>query len=225
MNIAVVQQVQTNMTVAAGAHTLTPITVTAGNLLILQYITAGGTTDFIHPITDDQSNTWVKAPNTEQAPTFGDDGKLAIWYAANIAGGVTTITINTFGVTTNRTDVSVLECSGASTTVPLVPGSGAIIPNTTLPPVGPDLTPDKAGELLVTIILPDSSSATSVNAPWIYTLDPAAGGVFTQLVNPTPGTTHAVMQPTNPQAFASSGAIFQPVGISNKRRSSMFLVF
>lgn len=86
--------------------------VTAGNLLVLG-LTAGSA-DTVSSITDNQSNTWTLA-----ASNTGTDRQTWIYYAKNVNGGSTTVTVTFAASTFPDSCLTIREYSGLDRTSPL----------------------------------------------------------------------------------------------------------
>jgi hypothetical protein len=74
----------------------------------------GDTTSSISSVTDNRGNTYTLAAG----PTTNTGLQQSIYYAKNIAGGSTTVTVK-FNKAASYPDVRILEYSGANTSSPL----------------------------------------------------------------------------------------------------------
>ncbi len=86
---------------------------TAGNLNIV-VVGWGDTTSLVKTVTDSSGNTYSQAGGT----TTGSGLRQAIYYARNIAGGSTTVTV-TFNQAAAYPDLRILEYGGLDTSSPL----------------------------------------------------------------------------------------------------------
>jgi IPT/TIG domain len=111
--------VQSNSVPATLQSSLTTLSATfkvpqtAGNLNIVA-IGWGDTTSLVKIVTDSSGNTYSPAGGT----TTGSGLRQAIYYARNIAGGSTTVTV-TFNQAAAYPDLRILEYSGLDTSNPL----------------------------------------------------------------------------------------------------------
>lgn len=185
---------------------LDPVTVAAGHLLVLT-IAPDASNRTVSSVTDDTGNTWTQVINASASVVNQNSD---IWYTPNSVGGATTITVTLSGV--SNTDIVLMEFSGADLTAPLLTGSGAHINATSSSaPIGPTLTPDAAGELLVSVCEPIDNPLTGVAAPFVIAGAPQAFDTATSAyyIDPPVSATHAAFNPTTSQRYASSGAIFK----------------
>ncbi len=124
-------------------------TATAGNFLVA--IIAGdaenGTGVPASSISDSQGNTWQQA--LYFAPTAGS-ANVRIMYAANIAGGSTTITVHYENTAATLCTTRIREFSGIATTSPLdQTKTNNVTTTTTTPTTGASATTTQADELVI----------------------------------------------------------------------------
>ncbi len=102
-----------------------PVTQTAGdtNIVVVGW---GDTSSTISSVTDNRLNSYALAVG----PTSGTGLRQSIYYAPNIAGGSTTVTV-TFNKAAAYPDVRILEYGGLDTSVPLDKSVGAAGTGTT----------------------------------------------------------------------------------------------
>jgi IPT/TIG domain len=115
----VIAFVQSNSVPATLQSSLTTLSATfkvaqtVGNLNIV-VVGWGDTTSLVKTVTDSSGNTYSQAGGT----TTGSGLRQAIYYARNIAGGSTTVTV-TFNGAAAYPDLRILEYSGLDTSNPL----------------------------------------------------------------------------------------------------------
>lgn len=200
--------------------TLATITPATGNLLVLTLCSS--TAQFITAVTDNTGNTWSEVPNARSHQTQ----YTSLWYAQNIAGGSTTISVTASG--TANMDLTALEYSGVSLSAALLPGSGAHANNGgSTGPTSPSVTPSVANQLIVVVALGEGQNLSSVQSPFTtrgfssYETSSCVG----DYIDPSTSAISATFNPTTPQAWASSAAIFQAPVVSNAAAHSLFLMF
>jgi len=136
--------------------------VTAGNLLV-SIIHVNSNSDVITSISDDKGNTWTRA---SISPDISGGERVYIYYAYNVAAGVTGVTLSVSGGSAYRNNL--IEFSGSSTSDPLdQTGTNSGTPSSN-PSV--TLTGNAANDLLVGGLTTFSSASTE-------------GGSFTQVSN------------------------------------------
>lgn len=110
------QSKETNVTAAAS-----PLTVVmgsnllAGNLVVVRIAQSGAANRVVSTPTDTPLNTYIKASSSG---TYGTDRVSEIWYAKNINGGASTVSVP-WATGTDSKDVLVEEYSGCDPTAPL----------------------------------------------------------------------------------------------------------
>lgn len=118
------------------------ITVTGGNLLFV-FVRLGGS--FVTTTVSDGTNTWAQIAGASKQ-NDADADSIYVYYAKNIAGGSTTVTIGPSSSVTVRGHV--VELSGADTTSP-VDQSALTDSQVGLSASAGPITPTVAGMLLV----------------------------------------------------------------------------
>jgi hypothetical protein len=137
------------------------INATRGNLIIVSWIFGPG--DFVTRITDNKGNTYVSVGPSCDA-TWGA-GVCGIWYAANAAPGVTSITISS-QQNSAYNDANIYDVSGASSS-PL--DTAAISGDQTSDvPLGPSITASTSGGIIISNVGVWSYTLTSVNSPFVF---------------------------------------------------------
>lgn len=208
-----------------GNNAVTAITVsatTAGSLLVVLAEAQQNTSETISTITDGGDTFTLCTGSAITTTQGGLPFRLETWYAKNIAGGATTVTVTYSGAVYSQ--IYVYEFSGASTTAPFVSASTV---DTTAVPVSPNITPTVSGSALLAM---GSGVATSdVSAPFTG-VNPAFQSnrwAFATYLNPPLSATHAIWTPTGSSPYASSIALFNPpvAGASSKKKASTNLVF
>jgi hypothetical protein len=110
--------VQSTFVVPNSSATTVPVTYTgaekAGNLNVV-IVGWTDTTTHIKSVTDNRSNSYQLAVGSTMLTSTGS---LAMYYASNIAGGATTVTV-TFDAAASNPDVRILEYSGIATSNPV----------------------------------------------------------------------------------------------------------
>lgn len=191
----------------ASPISLTPVTVSAGNLLVLD-LAASASVGHPTTVTDDKGDSWVEVPNTfcTQSPQTTD-----LWYAPNAVGGSTTITVTFTTASGNNAEIHLSEISGADTSAPLVSGSGATL-STTASPTTVSLTADASGEILYTMTAGNALALTGVlTANWVgFATNTKTPSITATYINPPLSAQHSDLSPITSQAFCSSGAVFTP---------------
>lgn len=147
--------------VNSNAITLTS-SVTAGNTLILGF--TAGYNNSIASITDNQSNTWTLIANNPNSSTT--DRRSWLYYAQNVAGGSTTITIVFTSGQFADSSTIVREYSGLATTSVLDQfatgnsGTGYVNSHTT----SATATTTQANELVVAFVGSGGSASPAFSA-------------------------------------------------------------
>lgn len=194
----------------------------AGDLIVIQ-VGWDANTVSITSVTDGV-NTYVHASGSDS----GTNGTLRAdtWYAENIAGGNVNPTVNLSGTATHVV-ASAVEYSGAKASGSFQ--TGAFVVNAAGASVGPNLTPNTAGSLLVSNAWTHDFFYTGVSAPWNLEGhdDSVDGYAAADYINPPLSVQSAAFAPSTSGEYASSGAIFLPPasGPSHATKTGMFLVF
>lgn len=188
---------------AINSAIITLSSTASGSLIVVmaEMVTGGG--GVINSIIDNKSNFYAQVPGVQAVDTT-DGIATDIWYSKNSIAGVTTITVNYTGVSSNITTAA--EYSGVNTVSPL--DSGAKLDNQNAPPAGPSIIVS-TGELIVAI-LGGVPGITSVQSPWSDVFVPGGGieGAFADIVTGSSGSFSAVWNPTTSHHFCSSSASF-----------------
>ncbi len=174
------------------------IKATRGNLIIVSWIFGPG--DYVTRITDNKENTYVPVgPNCDA--TWGA-GVCGIWYAANAAPGVTSITIYS-QQNSSYNDANIYDVSGASSS-PLDTAeiSGDQTSNV---PQGPSVTASTSGGIIVSNVGVWSNTLTSINSPFLFDPQDQNNG-WAHATNNTIGT--------YTPSWHISGASYEWAGIS-----------
>lgn len=217
MAIARVQHAEAKTTSSATV----PITISSslnGSLLVVMI--ANDISTLISGVTDNKGNTYVQATGAHGGDSFA---RQDIWYSANSAAAVTTITVTATG-TSAFLYGDMIEYSGVKLTTPLDTANEA---QGTAPPVGPSLVVSTVGSVAVTYCFPHSIALTSVSSPWTLVAIDSGDDAVVEYINPPVSTISAAFIPATAQIFQSTGAVFLPptTGPSGKKKGSMFLVF
>ncbi len=140
-----------------------PIKSTVGNLIVVSYIGAPGTT--LNAVSDSQGNQYMSVG------TSGDGnlgGESFIFYAPNAKPGVTSITLTMVGQ--NQTnDAVVYDISGAASQ-PLDNATSLSFqdePNFG-PFSGPSIRANTSGGIIIANVGIDSNNITGVESPWTF---------------------------------------------------------
>jgi hypothetical protein len=132
----------------------------AGDLLIVG-TTVNNTTDTVSAISDNMGNAYVSA--TQKATFTGNEtGSSDVWYAKNIAAGVTSVTVQ--WPNTERGLAYVIEVSGASTTSPLSIGATRNNQASTSSPMAPAVS--TSGNAFVVSVINVSNSVCGASPPF-----------------------------------------------------------
>ncbi len=145
-----------------------PAAQTAGNLNVVE-VMWGDTTSAVSTVADNRGNTYALAVG----PTKVTGLTSAIYYAKNIAGGSTTVTV-TFNQTAAYPNINILEYSGLNTSSPLDVFSAATGSGTTAN--SGSATTTAASELIVGAGNP-SSGFTAAGSGFTKRLVNAYGGI------------------------------------------------
>jgi len=190
---------------------------TAGNTLIVLPGMPDGTT--VTSVTDNIGNSWVQVPNA-YSTSAGDGFAVDIWYCANCAGGVTTVTAH-FPASASFAGLIAYEVSGITTTSPLDLGahvSEAAVSGGNCN--GPSVTTSSTDFLIAAGDADHGFSGVSI--PWVfgdeaqegYVLN-AAPGTYQPIFQAGSGSTHCLVSlaafknTPGSSGVASNGVLFQ----------------
>ena len=220
-------------TYASGAATTIAATITsstAGNLLIAVpfYDSNSVSTPTVSGVSGGGGNTFTQFPSVRA--TFSTSGAIDIWYLANNAGGITTVTA-TFSASVTGRSVWVLEVSGADTGTTTVRDVGSTVSNAASATnvLGASMTTANAADIIVTGFL-DGGTFTTANSPWtasttinngnglVYQIV-AATGSYQGSGNQTPSATFSASQASFKAAAGGGGCTLSPtltlLGVGN----------
>ena len=194
-----------NYTIAFSSNT------TLNNTII---VVGSSYSETISGITDTRGNTYTRALITHQNFSQMSDQWCEIWYAPITSAGSTTLTIsvtNTQGDTSVSSQCTAYEFSGIRTTSPVDTTNTAF--NTNSSPVGASITPSRAGELILTVVVPLTVVLTSVNSPWTFDAPfVTRHDAKAYYINPPTTAQQAVFNPTTSQGWVSASISFLPPG-------------
>lgn len=227
MSIAIVQsKTHGNTSSATNATTFTS-TSTVGNLIIVVtgFDQAGGI--HVTGVTDSASNTYIQVSGAQAGPSNTNESYTDIWYCENAAAISGAITV-TYSQPALHALVSIIEVSGAKNSSVLDAGS-EIATSSSLPVIGPTITPTASGELLVCVAYTSSELLTGASGSWApgnpdMTLN---GYCWADYIDAPLTAQNCNFTPNSSvPEYASSAASFLavPSGPSDAQKASMFLV-
>ncbi len=177
-----------------------PATQTAGNLNVVE-VMWGDTTSAVSTVADNRGNTYALAVG----PTKVTGLTSAIYYAKNIAGGSTTVTV-TFNQTAAYPNINILEYSGLNTSSPLDVFSAATGSGTTAN--SGSATTTAASELIVGAGNP-TSGFTAAGSGFTKRLVNAYGGISEDEIVSSTGSYSATATMTS-GTYVMQMATFKP---------------
>jgi hypothetical protein len=205
--IAYMQSKSVTQSSGASVAIAYPAAEVAGDLNVVA-VMWGDTTASVSSVTDNKGNAYALAVG----PTKGTGLTSSIYYAKNIAGGSTTVTV-TFNRSASYPNVNVLEYSGLDTTNPLDVSAAAIGSGTTAS--SGSATTRAASELIVGAGNP-SSVFKSAGSGFTSRLINAFGGISEDKIVSSTGSYNATATLTSGSwvmqmaAFRGSGQGSQP---------------
>lgn len=202
----------TRASLATSGSTAT-IVSSIGNLIVVSCaLSVVSQQQTISSITDNKSNTYVLAAGSLQTGELNvTPGDAEIWYAANAATGVTTLTVNFTGAQTFL--IAVYDCLGADPALPLgycnmyndnytSLGSSA--------PFGPSMGYSNGGTIFIAVLSPTTGLAnvTAINSPFTFDGSGANNAGFAHYVNSSSGYVCPTWTLASPQSWTSVGCVF-----------------
>ena len=119
MALSLVQHQTATATASQNTLAVTVTALTAGNLVVVGV--AGSSSESVNSI-GDGGNTYTQCASAKVTEAGGRWTDL--WYAKNVSGGSTTVTVTYSATTANRKAVEVWEVSGADVSAPLDTSNG-----------------------------------------------------------------------------------------------------
>lgn len=188
----------------------------AGNLLVVCFGAEGFPGSVVTSITDTAGNVYTQVPGA--FISGGGSFWVDIWIAVNSIAGATSISCSGASPMAGG-QYFVMEYSGAMTSNPVE--TAAFVPNTTGTPSGPALTTASTSSMLISNVLPFSSSLGAVNAPWADVITGADDSI-SQLAPGAAGTYTATY--SGSQGYTSNGVSILSHPVPTPSKYAMFLV-
>lgn len=193
----------------SGTFPATTCTIPAtanGNLLVVAWASAAGTTPTIASMTDNMGNFYAQAGNARAVD--GTKDMADIWYSKNIKPGATSITITPSPAGVTGAAV-IWEFSGADTISPLNQTAVLNSQPATIAPLGASVGTSFPGDVIVSVMTP-SQGVGGIYAGNPFTSDSILFGVgWAHMIPPVAGTFSAQWSVSAPQTYASTSVSFK----------------